>query len=1019
MRICFEDFEFDPDEFELRRSGARIELEPRVLHLLAYLLTRPGRLVSKDELIKSLWGGRVVSESSLTRSVSALRSALGDARRGARILETVHGLGYRFIAEVGHPAPDAPHPAAARMDDLFVGRRAALRTMQAALESATAGRGVLVLLSGEAGIGKSRTAELLLDRASRLRIRPRIGRCREEMGAPPLWPWIQILRQEVEDLGAPRMRELMGAEGPDIAHLVPELSELAPGIARPPGEETDATRFRLFDSTWRYLRRACGDQPRLLLLEDVHCADPSSLAILRLAASEIRSVPMLCIATVRAHELAADPIRHGSLAATLREPASELIELDGLSASEIAELASRASGRSVPIESGKRLRSYTGGNPFFLGQILPRLRFGDDGLLPEKLPPLARGVRSVLAREIGQLSDDVRHVLEIASVCGREFAVSLVASVGGMESEAVLERLQPAIGHRLVEELPGDPGGYRFVHELVRGALYDELTELARERLHFRAGEALEKSAPSELGPHLAELAHHFTRSASVGSVSKAIHYSHAAGEWARERMAYEDAARSFRSALDLLDQDATASPLRCDVLIGLTEAEARSGRRASAAENGWRAAEAARALGDPVRLARSALAVSPGFFALETGVFDARLASLLELAATTLEPRDEATWGLQARLLGRLAACLYWSGRTDQIESVRRRAAEASLRAGTDEAAGHALAAEHAAHAAPGLARRRLAISESLIAHAERCPDPEQVLMGRVLKLTALLELGRAGEYERELSRFERTVERHRQPEGFWYARMYRAARALMAGHFEDAERLAREFLALGQRIDDRNVLHCFAAHSLTAQLERSLGDEVVPAARAHAERHPEYPTWQAGLVWGCAETGRIEQGARLLTELMDRDFARLPRDINWLSTAGLLAHSTWLLRADRHAGRLYDALAPYSASAITSGFGMIYFGSVECQLARLAALRGCHGEALKRFERAVAWERNAEAEPWLARTQESLAEVLLDLGQAGRAGAVASEALATADRLGMVRVSSRLRSRFPDVSG
>ncbi|MCG8589609.1 MAG: hypothetical protein MJE66_09990, partial [Proteobacteria bacterium] len=469
-------------------------------------------------------------------------------------------------------------------------------------------------------------------------------------------------------------------------------------------------------------------------------------------------------------------------------------------------------------------------------------------------------------------------------------------------------------------------------------------------------------------------------------------------------------------TALELLAHEPGERMARCDLLIALTESEARSGQRAAAAEHGWQAAEIAQVLDTPERLAKAALAVSPGFFALETGVFDPRLASLLELALAHLEPVDRDGHELRAGLLGRLALCLYWSGRRDQIEHARDRGRVAAARAGTNEAAGHSLVAQHAAHGGPDGAPRRLMIADTIVDHAQRCANAEQALMGRVFRMTALLELGRTGEFDRDLSRFEQDAERHRQPQSFWYVRMYRAMRALMSGQFEESDRLAREYLAFGQRIEDKNVFHCFATHSLLSKAEKTLGDEVTPAVEAHARRYPEYPTWQAGLIWVCAETGRTEQAERLLDEIMDRGLDNFPFDINWLATMSLFANSAWLIGAKRHAPALYARLSPYADRFVTSGFGMVYFGSVEGYLGRLAAMTGRRDEAFGHFERALAAERRLEARPWVVRTQEGLHDALRRFGDAEGARATAREAVHAAESIGMTRVASRLRRSMPE---
>lgn len=1009
----FDEFEFDHVNLELRRKGVRVALEPRVLDLLAYLLARSQRLVTKDDLLTDLWGGLSVSESSLTRSMSNLRSALGDSRQDARIIETVHGRGYRFTATIRtEPKWAAVEGDSGREADPFVGRGDILSQLTSTIDDVFEGKGSLVLLSGEAGIGKTRTAEQLARRATERGAVVRVGRCREELGAPPLWPWVQIFRQEVQDLGVDRMRELLGHEGRDVARLIPELRGVDSSAPYDSADDASSARFRLFDSIWRYLQRAAQERPRVLVLDDLHRADPTSLALLCFISSELEPNPTLIVGTFRDAELVADPTRSAQVLSLVREPAARLIALDGLSAAGISELADAIGDLHLSLEECERLRAYTGGNPFFLRHVLMSFETGGARPVVERLPKLPLGIQSALASEIRSLDPETYRLLRSASVLGGEFHVFGAVEVCDLDPASILENLQHAMRLRLVEELPERQGGYRFVHELIREALYEDLAPLERARLHLLAGEALEKRYGTEPGIRLTELAHHFLQASSLADPDKAFRYVRAAGEWAQEQLAFEEAVNHHRAALELLDlmEQEERWEVRCDLLIALAEASARSGQRTAAAADGWRAAEIARAHGSPERLARAALAVSPGFFALEIGVFDPQLASLLELALEALEPRTPDEWVFQARLFCRLALCLYWSGREEQILHVSHAATEAAIQVGLDDARGYALVSQHTAIAGPGGAGHRLVLARELVELAERRADHEQALMGRVFRLTALLELGRVTEFDQEIPLFEKLAEQFRQPQNFWYSHMYRAMRALMRGHFDEAHAAAQEYLALGRRIDDNNVLHCFASHTLVSTLEREISEDIVFATEAHMNQHPEYLCWRAGLAWAAAESTRRDIAEPLLDEMAGRLFNTLPRDINWLCTVGLLAYTAWHLGAVRHARTIYEKLEPHADGIVTAGFGMVYFGSVESYLGRLATLLEEPETALAHFERALVTERRHGAAPWVVRTLESKAEALRRFHSEADARSVAQAAHADARRLGMSRVAKRL---------
>ena len=299
----FADFELDEKLYQLRRGEQVIKLEPTVFDLLLYLLHHRDRVVAKDELLDKVWPGQFVSESVLPRNIRVLRKVLGDDRASQRFIQTAHGRGYRFAATAVEIAADAaPSPAAASRDP-FVGRAPVMRELQAALASATGGSGELALLVGEPGIGKTRTAEEFsrLARAEGARILP--GHCYEGDGAPAFWPWIQVLRASLRDRDRSLLVDELGSSGAELVQLIPEMREHLAEPAVLPALDAQQVRFRLFDAVATYLRRASNTQPLVILLDDLHWADKSSLLLLRFVARELRESKVLIVACYRDIEL--------------------------------------------------------------------------------------------------------------------------------------------------------------------------------------------------------------------------------------------------------------------------------------------------------------------------------------------------------------------------------------------------------------------------------------------------------------------------------------------------------------------------------------------------------------------------------------------------------------------------------------------------------------------------------------------------------------------------------------------
>jgi DNA-binding SARP family transcriptional activator len=378
---------------------------------------------------------------------------------------------------------------AAQVRSAFVGRGEELAQLVAGLDDAIAGRGRLFLLVGEAGIGKSRLADELIQAAYARRVDVAVGRCWEAGGAPAYWPWVQSLR----DLGGETL-----FESEDKA-------------------DDEGARFRLFDETVRFL--VSRERPLVLFLDDMHAADEPSVLLLEFLARELAHARILVVVACR------DASR---LAEVMREPIAVRLSLRGLSEDAVgdyvdAELDSR--------EFAPTLYERTEGNPLFLAETVRLL--ATEGRIA--IPP---SLRDVIVRRLAQLGGDCNRLLVLAAVLGREFDHSTLAAMGGLTEDQLLDPLDEAMQARVVTEVPGTTARSRFAHVLIRDALYDSLTTARRIRLHRAAVEVLEDDA---------ELAYH----AMAGNdFERALVFARRAGDRALALLAYEEAARLYDVAL-------------------------------------------------------------------------------------------------------------------------------------------------------------------------------------------------------------------------------------------------------------------------------------------------------------------------------------------------------------------------------------------------------------------------------------------------------------------------------------
>ena len=409
---------------------------------------------------------------------------------------------------------DETAPALSR--GVFVGRVRELAALVGALDDALAGRGRLVLLAGEPGIGKSRLSDELIRDAEARGARVLIGRCWEAGGAPPYWPWIQSLRSYIQETEPEALRAQLGAGATDLAQLLPELRDLFPELPEPVAPDSEGARFRLFEAASSFLRNAALARPLVLILDDLHAADEPSLLLLLLVVREMADSRLLLVGAFRDVDPTLRAPLSSALAGLVREPPTAQLQLAGLSEADVAEYIELSTGIEPAPKLTKAIHVETEGNPFFVGGIVHLLDAED--LIAEadahmRIPP---EIRAVIGQRIGRLSERCRNLLVPAAVIGREFGVDELAQLSELTPEELLDVLHEAMAERVVTDVPGTAGRLRFGHALIRDTLYDELTPIRRLQLHRAAGEALEALYSLDLEPHLAELAHHFIAAAPV-----------------------------------------------------------------------------------------------------------------------------------------------------------------------------------------------------------------------------------------------------------------------------------------------------------------------------------------------------------------------------------------------------------------------------------------------------------------------------------------------------------------------
>jgi len=899
---------------------------------------------------------------------------------------------------------------------VFVGRQRELAELRAGLEDAVGGRGRFFLVVGEAGIGKTRLAEELAREAAERGGVALWGRCWEGEGAPPYWPWVQVIRALLQGVPAEELRPAVGAGAPYLVPLVPELGERfrdLPALSTSPRSEH--ARFYLFDAVATLLRSAAQRTPLVLVLDDLQWADAPSLLLLQFLAHELRDVRILLLGTYREVEVRQAPAVAEILGALGRD--GHHVPLRGLGEEEVRRFLEETIGRSPAPVLVRAVHRETEGNPFFVDEIV-RLLVAERALERHEDPspgrfPVPQGVREAIRRRLAPLPPPAREALALASVVGREFDLAILHRACGLDPEALLETLGPALAREIVVREPGGVGRYRFAHALIRETLYEELGPAERIRLHGQIGEVLEEVHRTDPTPHLTALAHHFLEAAPARGADKALVYSTRAGRHAAASLAYEAAAAHFQSALEVLGLARPGDEReRCELLLARGDVQWKSGDGRGARETFQQAAEIARRIGDAPLLARSALGFAgegSRLLWVRSEVVDQPRIELLEEALHRLGDGDP---GLRAQLLARLAINLYWAPEPERVVALSEEAVRLARQLGDPRLLAAVLRARWIALWRPEGAAERLAIADEILHLGERTGDRELALLGHRFRIVGFLEHGDVVATDREIEAWAQIAGELRQPLYLTDLAMWRATRAIMDGRFADGEEQAQRAVELGQREPDvqpilRHEIQTFLLHFHKGCLDQLVGRSQprtgVPATM--------FQRCARAFVW--SETGRQAEARRELSALAKEGFP-LPRDGAWVVSMSLLSAVAAELNDRTSAAQLYELLMPYAGRVGIFAAGLACWGSVSYHLGLLASTLGRVADAIRHYEDAATVHERMGARPFLAWTQLAHARLLLtrDAGaRRGEAAALLTSALATARELGMDGLVAKVR--------
>lgn len=874
----------------------------------------------------------------------------------------------------------------------FVGRSREIEALRHALLEGAQGRGSLWLVTGEPGIGKSRLLEEVARVAADRDIQVFWGRCWEAGGAPAYWPWIQVLRALVER-AVPMPGALSGAAwARDLAELMPEIQPPDGTAPSHVALQPDQARFRLMDAVTRTLQAASQSGPLLILLEDLHAADSSSLLLLSFVARQLTAAPIVVVGTLREGD-----VPRGEVAVIF-----ERLLRDGhplsLGRFDRAQVETFLSRMHQDFDSALVDSVYTAteGNPLFVGELARYLT--RSGVRPEsvglRLPP---GIRGTIQARLSLLTESTLFVLQLASVIGRECRRTTLLALGreqGLDVDAACDEASAA--EVMVEAAPGV---LRFSHVLLQQVIYTDIAAPRRCLLHASTATVLMDSSSSA-----AERAHHWL-AAGDDHLGRAAEAAIEAACEADARHALSDVAHWYGRALEAKARASASNAERCEIMLALGHAQIAAHELTAGRASCQQAAQMARELGDGERLARAALAYGAVY---TIGEVHKPLVALLHEALAALPPDDAA---IRARAMARLAAALQPAADPLPPMQLARDAIAMARRVGDASTLLSTIVAGCSAIMDLGDPTECRELELEQIAIARQLGDVTEEFRGNLRLVFTAYQLGDLATARAAIEACVQAAALLDQPHFGWRVQALLAMQALAEGAFGAAEMHMDEARRMGERAGDPNASRTLANQRLTLLRLRGRMPEMRKAIEELEASIPVVPETRVmvdayvggQLVWIGDREGALARLRRIgeMTGVLAKDATLFESAADLAALSGnedLISHllTTSVARTER-----------WSTGGV---FGFTWDQPVARSLGRLALARGQLDEALAYQDRAVSLVRPTGLRgllTWALHEARELAQQVGDDDEARRYGA---EADALAAELGIALAPSIL---------
>jgi len=942
-------------------------------------------------------GGQILV-ASIVRAMAGRRSSFDFSPLGALDLkglpepvETIE-VSWQPLAEGGTPSAIPLPPRLETVPSIgVIGRDIEAAVLADAYKRVAAGEGrEIVLVSGEAGIGKTTLATQLARAAAGAGAVVLLGRCLEDLGSP-YGPFVEALSHYVTYAADDVLRAHVRSFGGELAEIVPALRQRLVDLPAAQSSDPDTERYLLYNAAAGVLAQVSEDTPLVLVLDDLQWADKPSLQLLRNLVANTTLLRLLIVGTYRHSELSGSHPLAEALVALRREDRVSFLALSGLDDSGVLAFMEAAAGHDLDEDGvglAHALYRETDGNPFFVGEVLRHLSesgaiYQDDAgrwrsdVEPEAMA-MPESVRLVIGSRVARLGESARQILPLASVIGREFDVDLLARVSGRTEDELLDVLDAAAAATLVRELGKPPGRYCFAHALIQHTLYQDLGATRRARAHCEVAEAIEAVVGDHPGSRVGELAYHWSCATQPRNTAKAFTYAREAGEAALAALAPDDAVRYFSQALELVESSPDRDPLLvCDLCLRLGQAQRQAGV-AAFRETLLEAARRADALGATDRLVQAALTNNRGWFSA-SGVIDADRVAVLEAALRALSDGDSP-----ARAVALATLCSELSfGPLERRRTLADEAKAVARRLGDPATLIQVLCLLNNPLDIPGALNERMSDAAEALALAEAFGDPEILYHAESQSQVNAMQ---AGDFESAASHLDnlRTLsERLRQPTLMWMTAFKETGMAVMAGEPDQAEQLATAAFQLGTDSGQPDAFTIYGSQLAYIRHQQGRLGEMVSLIDQAVVENPGLPAFRPVLAAAHLDAGSDATARDLLNSAAADDFASLPLDFIWMMGVSFYALVAVELKATRPAHTLYELLSPYHEQV--PFIGTLGFFPASLSLGGLASVLGRYDEAEAHFTEASELTARGQMKFSAARTQLDWGRMLALRGRPG----------------------------------